>query len=88
MWRSAGKRAFVRALQHLVPAIRVEHLEPYPADIRTQAIQTDGSMMDDFAFQETPRILNVLNAPSPAATSSISIGQTIVRKLGSFYLAK
>ncbi|MEJ2750192.1 MAG: L-2-hydroxyglutarate oxidase, partial [Anaerolineae bacterium] len=85
MWRSASKRAFVKALQHLVPAIRVEHLEPYPAGIRAQAIQPDGSMMDDFAFQETPRILNVLNAPSPAATSSISIGQTITEKMAAHF---
>jgi L-2-hydroxyglutarate oxidase len=85
MWRSASKRAFVKALQHLAPAIRVEHLKPYPAGIRAQAIQSDGSMMDDFAFQETPRILNVLNAPSPAATSSISVGQTIVEKLAAHF---
>jgi (S)-2-hydroxyglutarate dehydrogenase len=41
--------------------------------------------MDDFAFQETPRILNVLNAPSPAATSSISIGQTITEKMAAHF---
>jgi L-2-hydroxyglutarate oxidase len=85
MWRSASKQAFVKALQHLVPAIQVEHLEAAPAGIRAQAIQPDGSMMDDFAFQETKRILNVLNAPSPAATSSISIGQTIMEKMAAHF---
>lgn len=85
MWRSVNKQAFVKALQHLVPAIQVGHLQPYPAGIRAQAIQPDGNMMDDFAFQETPRILNVLNAPSPAATSSISIGQTITEKMATHF---
>ena len=81
MWRSASKNAFVKALQELVPAIQEEHLVKAPAGIRAQAIQPDGSMMDDFAFQESKRIVNVVNAPSPAATSSLAIGQTIVEKL-------
>lgn len=81
MWRSASKKAFVKALQDLVPAIQEEHLSEAPAGIRAQAIQPDGSMMDDFAFQESERIINVVNAPSPAATSSLAIGQTIVGKL-------
>ena len=81
MWRSASKNAFVKALQELVPAIQEDHLVKAPAGIRAQAIQPDGSMMDDFAFQESKRIVNVVNAPSPAATSSLAIGQTIVEKL-------
>ncbi len=81
MWRSASKKAFAKALQNLVPAISEEHLVKAPAGIRAQAIQPDGSMMDDFAFQESERIVNVVNAPSPAATSSLAIGQTIVEKL-------
>lgn len=81
MWRSASKKAFVGALQNLVPAISEEHLVKAPAGIRAQAIQPDGSMMDDFSFQESRRIVNVVNAPSPAATSSLAIGQTIVEKL-------
>jgi L-2-hydroxyglutarate oxidase len=81
MWRSASKNAFVSALQKLVPEIRVEHLERAPAGIRAQALQPDGSMMDDFAFQESSRIVNVINAPSPAATSSLAIGQTVVDQL-------
>jgi L-2-hydroxyglutarate oxidase len=81
MWRSASKKAFTKALQNLVPAIREEHLVKAPAGIRAQAIQPDGSMMDDFAFRESKRVVNVINAPSPAATSSLAIGQTIVEKL-------
>jgi L-2-hydroxyglutarate oxidase len=81
MWRSASKKAFVQALQALVPAIRAEHLEKAPAGIRAQALQADGSLVDDFAFVETARIVNVINAPSPAATASLAVGQTVVGKL-------
>jgi len=77
MWRSASKSAFVSALQKLVPDIRADHLIKSPAGIRAQALLPDGSMMDDFAFQESPRIVNVINAPSPAATSSLAIGETV-----------
>jgi L-2-hydroxyglutarate oxidase len=81
LWRSASKMAFVKALQKLVPDIRAEHLEPAPAGIRAQALAPDGSLVDDFSFHETRRIINVINAPSPAATSSLSVGNTIVEKL-------
>jgi L-2-hydroxyglutarate oxidase len=81
MWRSFSKAAFVRALQHLVPEIREEHIEAAPAGIRAQAVAPDGSMVDDFMIQETERIVNVCNAPSPAATASLNIGRLIVDKL-------
>jgi L-2-hydroxyglutarate oxidase len=81
MWRSASKRAFVRALQRLIPDIRADHLEAAPAGIRAQALSPDGGLLDDFAFHESPRIVNVINAPSPAATSALSIAETIVDKL-------
>ncbi len=86
MWRSASKRAFVKALKELVPAIEVEHLTEYPAGIRAQALQPDGSMMDDFAYKESKRIVNVVNAPSPAATSSIAIGGNIAEKLATHFV--
>ena len=81
MWRSASKAAFVRALQRLIPDIRAEHLEEAPAGIRAQALAPDGALLDDFAFHETPRIVNVINAPSPAATSALSIAESVVDKL-------
>jgi L-2-hydroxyglutarate oxidase LhgO len=83
MWRSASKSAFVRALQELVPAIREGHLVQAPAGIRAQVVLPDGGMMDDFAFVENGRVINVVNAPSPAATSSLSIGKYIVERLAS-----
>lgn len=81
MWRSASKGAFVHALQRLIPAIQEEHLEEAPAGIRAQALAPDGALLDDFAFHESPRIVNVINAPSPAATSALSIAESVVDKL-------
>lgn len=81
MWRSASKRAFVKALQQLVPAIRAEHLTPAPAGIRAQAIRPDGRLVDDFMVEENGRVVNVVNAPSPAATASLKIGRVIADKL-------
>ena len=81
MWRSASKDAFVRALQKLVPAIEAHHLQSAPAGVRAQAVTPDGRLLDDFLIHEAGRVLNVCNAPSPAATSSISIGATIADRL-------
>lgn len=81
MWRSFSKTAFVKALQKLVPDIQAEHLVSAPAGVRAQALRPDGSLIDDFEFQESPRIVNVVNAPSPAATSSISVGEAVMKKL-------
>lgn len=78
MWRSVSKAAFVRALQRLVPEIRSEDLQPAPAGVRAQAVGRDGRMIDDFHIQRDGRLVHVLNAPSPAATSSLEIGQHIV----------
>ena len=81
MWRSLSKAAFVKALRRIVPEVRAEHLEPAPAGVRAQAVAVDGSLLDDFAFQERPRVVNVINAPSPAATASLAIGRLIVERL-------
>ncbi|MCA9168640.1 MAG: L-2-hydroxyglutarate oxidase [Planctomycetales bacterium] len=81
MWRSASKRAFVSALQRLVPAIRSEDLLPAPAGVRAQAVAADGTMVDDFLILTHEHVINVCNAPSPAATSSLNIGSSIVECL-------
>ncbi len=81
MWRSYNKRAFVKALQRLVPEIQAEHLSTAPAGIRAQAIAPDGKPVDDFVIEEQKRIINILNAPSPAATASLAIGRAIVARL-------
>ena len=81
MWRSYNKAAFVKALRRLVPEISAEHLEGAPAGIRAQAVTPEGALADDFLIQESERIVNVCNAPSPAATASLNVGMEIVEKL-------
>jgi L-2-hydroxyglutarate oxidase len=81
MWRSLNKAAFVRALQRLVPDVRADDLLPAPAGIRAQAVANDGSLVDDFLIQEADRVVNVCNAPSPAATAALQVGATIVDRL-------
>jgi len=81
MWRSWSKAAFVRALQHLIPEIRSQQLVPARAGVRAMAVEPDGTIVDDFVIQTRGRIVNVLNAPSPAATSSLNIGKLVVEKL-------
>lgn len=76
-YRSYSKNAFTKALQELIPDIRKEDLEPGGAGVRAQACDKDGGLIDDFLIQETDQIINVGNAPSPAATSSLSIGKHI-----------
>lgn len=75
--RSASKRAFVRALRRLIPDIRVGDVCRAGAGVRAQALEPDGTLVDDFRIVEADRMIHVLNAPSPAATASISIGRTI-----------
>jgi L-2-hydroxyglutarate oxidase len=81
MWRSLSKAAFLAALQRLVPEIQADDIEPAPAGIRAQAVSPDGSLVDDFLFVEGERVVNVCNAPSPAATASLQIGQLVVDRL-------
>ncbi len=77
MYRSASKRAFVRALRGLVPELRDEDVHPSGSGVRAQALGPDGALLDDFRIVEADRMIHVLNAPSPAATASISIGRAI-----------
>ena len=81
MWRSVSKPAFVKALQRLIPELHADDLVPADAGVRAQAVATNGALVDDFLIEEHDRIVHVLNAPSPAATSSLAIGETIVDRL-------
>lgn len=81
MWRSASKSAFVTALQKLIPSIRESDLKPGRSGVRAQAVSPEGALIDDFVIDQTLRAIHVLNAPSPAATASLAIGQYVVDKL-------
>lgn len=81
LWRSVNRRAFLRSVQRLVPAIKDEHLSVAPAGVRAQAIGYDGKLVDDFVVVGEGRVINILNAPSPAATASLAIGDLIVDRL-------
>ena len=76
--RSFSKSAFVRALQQLVPAVRDQDLIPGGSGVRAQALKRDGTLVDDFQFVQSGKMLHVLNVPSPAATASLLIGCAIV----------
>lgn len=76
-YRSFNKNAFVKALQKLIPEIQLEDLTQGGAGVRAQAVDPNGNLVDDFRIVEAEKMIHVLNAPSPAATASISIGRTI-----------
>jgi L-2-hydroxyglutarate oxidase LhgO len=77
MYRSLSKAAFVTALQRLVPALRAEDVTRGGAGVRAQAVNPDGTMVDDFRIIAEADAVHVLNAPSPGATASIAIGRHI-----------
>jgi L-2-hydroxyglutarate oxidase len=81
MHRSWSKRAFVDALRVLVPEVRAEDLAPAGAGVRAQALAPSGALVDDFHIVEAERMVHVLNAPSPAATASIAIGEEVARRV-------
>lgn len=78
--RSFSKAAFVRALQHLVPEVGYDDLERGGAGVRAMACDKNGNLIDDFLVLEAERVVNVCNAPSPAATASLAIGKVIAEK--------
>jgi L-2-hydroxyglutarate oxidase len=78
--RSLSKQAFVGSLQKLVPEIREDDLIAAPAGVRAQALAQDGKLMDDFVILEGISSVHVCNAPSPAATACIPIGETIAER--------
>lgn len=77
MYRSFSKAAFTKALQKLIPEIQASDLVDGGAGVRAQACDRDGGLVDDFLILEEKNVINVCNAPSPAATSSLAIGETV-----------
>lgn len=79
--RSLSKRAFTDAVRRLLPDVTADDLIPAPAGVRAQAVLPDGTLVDDFLIKESPRVVHVLNAPSPAATASLPIGREVARRV-------
>jgi L-2-hydroxyglutarate oxidase len=80
MWRSLVPAAFAAALRRLVPEVRTADLKRAGAGVRAQAVGREGRLVDDFHVVEADRMVHVLNAPSPAATASLTIGQAIAER--------
>jgi L-2-hydroxyglutarate oxidase len=80
-WNSVWKRGYLDQVRKYCPQIGLSDLRPHRVGIRAQVVLADGTMVNDFLFQQTPRSLHVINAPSPAATSAIPIGRYICKKL-------
>jgi len=81
--RSLSKAEFTRSLQKLVPDVRADDLEPAASGVRAQAMSPQGQLLQDFHFEQQRGILHVVNAPSPAATAALAIGETIAAKVSS-----
>jgi L-2-hydroxyglutarate oxidase len=80
--RSLSRPAFTTAVRRLLPAVTEADLLPSPASagVRAQAVRRDGTLVDDFLFEEGPRTVHVLNAPSPAATACLPIGRAVAKR--------
>ena len=81
MYRSLNKKAFVNEINKLISGITTKDVEVREAGVRAQAVDRDGKLVDDFIFQEGLSSLHVLNAPSPAATACLAIGEYIASKV-------
>ena len=77
LYRSLSKAAFVKALQKLLPDITERDLVPGGSGVRAQAVSASGALVDDFVIKQSRNAIHILNAPSPGATASLAIGQSI-----------
>lgn len=81
VYRSLSKRRFLQSLQQLMPNLVDDDIVPGGSGVRAQAVSSDGRLIDDFHIEVRPGIVNVLNAPSPAATASLAIGREISERV-------
>ncbi|MEO6904322.1 MAG: L-2-hydroxyglutarate oxidase, partial [Bacteroidia bacterium] len=72
-----SKSYFLKRLQKLIPTLALDDLKPGRAGVRAMALAPEGEMIDDFKIEINGNAIHVLNAPSPAATSSLAIGSAI-----------
>ena len=81
MYRSLNKKVFVKEIQKLINGVNSEDITQIPSGVRAQAVDEEGNLLDDFLFEEGRSSLHVLNSPSPAATASLAIGESIASKI-------
>ena len=81
MYRSLNKKVFVKEIQKLINGVSSEDITQIPSGVRAQAVDQEGNLLDDFLFEEGSSSLHVLNSPSPAATASLAIGESITSKI-------
>ena len=81
MYRSLNKNLFVKEIQKLINGVDLKDIKQIPSGVRAQAVDKEGNLVDDFLFEEGENSLHVLNSPSPAATASLAIGESIVSKI-------
>ena len=81
MYRSLNKNVFVKEIQKLINGVDLKDIKQIPSGVRAQAVDKDGNLVDDFLFEEGENSLHVLNSPSPAATASLAIGESIVSRI-------
>jgi L-2-hydroxyglutarate oxidase LhgO len=81
LWRDYSKRAYLARLRRYLPDLSLRDLLPGPCGIRAQAVARDGALVDDFLFRRDGPVTHVVNAPSPAATSSLAIARAIADAL-------
>jgi L-2-hydroxyglutarate oxidase len=77
MLRSLSKKRFYHSLKRLIPELQIDDIHPFGSGVRAQALGRDGKLVNDFHILQAERMIHVINAPSPAATASLSIGRTI-----------
>jgi L-2-hydroxyglutarate oxidase len=85
IWRDLVKPAYLAQMRRYIPAIQSRDLVFGPSGIRAQCLRQSGALVDDFLIEEADRVIHVLNAPSPAATASIVIGQHIAARAAAHF---
>ena len=86
--RAFSKKLFLRQLQRLIPSLEADDIKPCKSGVRAQAVEPDGEPIDDFKIERKGNSIHVLNAPSPAATASLAIGETITQIASDYFKLK
>ena len=86
--RAFSKKLFLSRLQRLVPSLKEEEIRPGKAGVRAQALGPRGELIDDFKIIRHENFIHVLNAPSPAATASLAIGEHINKMATEYFELK